>query len=98
MGQRQYAPVAKGDVMPGYYDWKMLNCGRGAASKVQSFLETLEAAEPYLERRWEAGGESFTDKEAASLAEVVAKLDEAEDALEDAKLKLATFLPGGPPA
>lgn len=82
--------------MPGYYDWKIRNCPNGAASKVESLLETVEAVEPYLERMWKEGEESFNDKTNTLLASVVEKIDAAEDNLEKAKLELATLLPGHP--
>lgn len=82
--------------MPGYYDWKIRNCPAGAIAKAESLLETVEAVEPYLEKMWQEGEESFNERTNAKLASVVEKIDVAEDALEVAKLELATLLPGHP--
>lgn len=82
--------------MPGYYDWKMRNCGLGASYKAQLLLQTLDQVEPDLHKIWDEGGCSFDAKMNAKLAHVVESIDRAEDALEEAKLDLAKLFPGAP--
>jgi len=82
--------------MPGYYDWKIRNCGAGAITKAQSLLETFEAVDVYLEREWADGGESFSPEKQVALQGVVEQIDLAEDSLEKAKAMLGDMLPGHP--
>lgn len=83
--------------MPGYYDWKVRNCTEGAMAKASSLLQTMDAADVELHRIWKEGGGSFPPDVNDKLAGVVELIDQAEDCLEKAKLKLADhFLPGGP--
>jgi hypothetical protein len=82
--------------MPGYYDWKIRNCGDGAIAKADSLRNTMEMVDGELHRLWDAGGGAFTPEINQVLAGVVADIDLAEDALERAKLKLAELFPGFP--
>lgn len=82
--------------MPGYYDWKMLNCPQGAIAKANSLINTLSAVDPHLIEIWEANGKSFPPEINAKLQAVVDEIDEAEDCLEKAKVMLAEFFPGHP--
>jgi hypothetical protein len=82
--------------MPGYYDWKIRNCTLGARDKAASLLETMEAVDSTLHAAWDENGGSFPEPMDALLADVVAKIDRAEDALEKARLQLATLFPGHP--
>lgn len=84
--------------MPGYYDWKIRNCTAGASSKAKLLMATFEEVDPYLVQLWESQGEAFDAKQNEKLAAIVAQIDSAEDALEDAKLALAEFFPGRPAA
>lgn len=82
--------------MPGYYDWKVRNCTLGAMTKADLLLQTMEMVDPELHKEWHTNDGKFTPKTDALLGEVVAKIDAAEDALEAAKLQLASLLPGRP--
>jgi hypothetical protein len=82
--------------MPGYYDWKIRNCTAGAISKGKLLMATFEEVDPYLMRLWESQGEAFGADQQEKLAGIVAKIDLAEDSLEEAKLALAEFFPGRP--
>lgn len=84
--------------MPGYHDWKVRNCTLGAKAKADSLLHTMEMVDEELHKEWDAGGGSFKPQTDALLGEVVAKIDAAEDALESAKLQLASLFPGKPAA
>lgn len=82
--------------MPGYYDWKIRNCTAGATSKAKLLMATFEEVDRYLVQLWDSQGETFSDAQNEKLAAIVAKIDSAEDALEEAKLALAEFFPGRP--
>lgn len=83
--------------MPGYYDWKVRNCGLGAVTKAQSLLQTMEMVDPELHRIWdENGGKDFPPDTKDLLARVVNGIDTAEENLEQAKLLLADLFPGQP--
>lgn len=84
--------------MPGYYDWKIRNCTGGAIAKAKSLMATFEEVDPYLIELWSGQGDEFDEKQNAALAAVVEQIDTAEEALEQAKLKLAGFFPGLPAA
>lgn len=82
--------------MPGYYDWKVRNCGRGAIHNAESLLETMEAVDPRLHEIWKENGNSFPEKIDSHLASVVEKIDLAEESLVQAKLQLAQLFEGAP--
>lgn len=82
--------------MPGYYDWKLLNCPLGAKAKADLLMHTVNSVDPYLEKIWKENGESFPPEVDAKLAAIVEDIDEAEACLEKAKHDLAEFFPGHP--
>lgn len=82
--------------MPGYYDWKVRNCGKGAIHNVQSLLETMEQVDSRLHEIWERNGNSFPDHVNNLLSSVVEKIDLAEESLVEAKLDLARLFEGAP--
>lgn len=82
--------------MPGYYDWKVRNCGKGAIHNAQSLLETMEAVDEKLHKIWKDNGNSFPEGVNKRLAAVVGKIDLAEESLVDAKLALAQLFEGAP--
>jgi hypothetical protein len=82
--------------LPGYYDWKIRNCGDGAIAKANSLRQTMEMVDPELHRIWDSNGGEFPLDVKAHLGDVVSEIDAAEDALERGKLLLAKLFPGQP--
>lgn len=82
--------------MPGYYDWKIRNCTLGAEQKAAALHQTMDMVDHELHEEWSKNGGEFSAATNGTLAEVVAKIDAAEDALESARLQLATLFAGHP--
>jgi hypothetical protein len=82
--------------MPGYYDWKIRNCGDGAIANAASLRQTMEMVDAELHRIWDENGGSFPPDVNSHLQAVVEDIDEAEEALTRAKLHLAKLFPGHP--
>lgn len=82
--------------MPGYYDHKVRICTEGAIANAKVLLKTMDAVDMYLHPMWEEGNNSFPSSVNSILAGVVGKIDEAEEALVEARLRLDTLFPGHP--